>query len=218
MGVPLAALSIQSQGPSPLDQYAKATQIKGMIGQQQLQDIQIQQAKQDQAAYTAANSQWKPNSQGVYDQNDFLDLLRKNNATPQTIMKLQTMQLDRTEKMSIAAKNNAEAATSQAALKSKNADLLAGDIHTVMNLDPEEQPTALSKVLQSRVADGTLTAQDAAQYSAVQPSHLPDVLKHVLGEKGFYDSAKAQADASKAQSDSQLAALKVKQQEGLQSG
>src|SRR5271156_4164875 len=101
MGVPLAALSIGQNQPGPLDQFAKAIQIKNMLGQNQLQQIQIQDAQAGQKAM----QQWDGK-----DLNSYVDLLRKNGASSQSVMGMQSHILDMHAKASQAVKNDADAA------------------------------------------------------------------------------------------------------------
>jgi hypothetical protein len=202
MGVPLAALSIRPpEQQDTLQQFGRALAIKGAMQNQQRgqvelqqQQIALQQQMQDQQAAQAAMKQWQPNAQGQLDQNDFLDLMRKNNATPQTILKLQQAQLDREEKASTTRKNNAAAAADQAKLASEKMQKVSGDIDTLKALPPEQYQSELMKLLQNRIQDGTFTAQEAAGYAQIPQAHLEDLQKHILGEKAFHENQKTLAE------------------------
>lgn len=233
MGVPLAALAINTQGPSPLETVGKIVQLKSLIGQtqhaQRMQPIEEQQAilaEQQQriqeqgqedfnSAYQSARKQWQPNPKtGRYENSDLLDLIEKNGNTAyteQAVTKSRADLLKLAETTSQTIKNDAEAEAANFATHSKKMELLSGDIDSIRSLPPEQQGAALQTVLQNRVKDGTISSAEASQYAGAKPEQLEDIQKHLLGSKTFFDNAKTQAETFKANQDAELAKMKANQ-------
>jgi hypothetical protein len=208
MGVPLAALSIQQQ-PNVLDQQAKALQLKNLAMQNQQQQIQLQ----DQQAGQRAMQQWDGK-----DFNDYVDLLRKNGASAQSVVGMQSHILDMHAKASQTIKNDADAAKMQFETQNDKNQHIAAGIDNVLQQDPDKQPQAFEAFKQNAVQNQWLDPQHAKAMNYQNPEQLQGLQKSLMGMSAFTADYLKKAEAEKDKQDAALAQLKVKQQSGLQSG
>jgi len=200
MGVPLAALSIGQHQPNLLEQYAQAAQVRNLIGQ-------------DAKAGQQAMQQWDGK-----DFNGYVDLLRKNGASAQTVLGVQSHIIDMHAKNSQAIKADADAAKTQFDTENEKNQHLAAIVGNVLKADPSEQAQKLEEGKQTAIKNGWLDPQHAQDITYHSPEQLQGVQKMLMGQTNFTADYQKQAQAEKDKQDAALAAMKVKQQSGLQSG
>jgi hypothetical protein len=223
MGIPLAALAINTQGPSPIDTALKGVQLKSMIGQQQQQaqmhPLELQQAQlalqqqqlqvQDQQAATKAMQQWDGK-----DLNELPQLMKKNGASFQAVTTAQSHILDMHAKAAQAIKADADAAKTQFDTENeKNQHLIAG-LDNVLQMPPEQQAAALEKEKQLAIQNQWLDPQHAQAITYQSPDQLQALKKTLQGQSAFTAEQSKNAETEKAKQDAALAQMKAKQLAG----
>jgi hypothetical protein len=200
--IPLPALATNTQGPSPLDQYAKLLQIRNaqaqqplIQGQQQLQQQQIQQgqfAVQDREAGLKAMQQWD-----AKDPNELPDLIRQNGGSMQAV--LGARDAITKQQQAVAQLNEAQLNVA----KTKN-DYLLGKLQAATDPSvPDEQlPQTVMQAANDSVKAGYLDPQHAqglqqiAQQFQSDPAGLRSHL--ALFEKSLQSQSEQFAQAQKA--------------------
>src|SRR5579862_3247560 len=195
--IPLPALSIRPPDPppDPLQQYGKALSLRGLVGQQQMQQQQLQAGAQenqlrqiqlqDQQAQTKAMQAWDGK-----DINDLPGLILKNGGsanavfgTRQQILKYQTDQ--------------AQLSKDQLANEKVKNDYFAQGIENVKSLPPDQQPAAFDKMKADAVQSGHLDPQQAQQITYQGPQQLDMLQKTVMGHAGVIEAASKAAETQK---------------------
>ena len=172
--IPLAALSVNQNQPSPLEEYAKIMQIRGQQAQQQTQDLQqtgLSQQNQMQAlqlkdaqTLRSLSPQFlqkddKGNVTG-YDFKGLIGAASGAGVSPQTLQKMQMDQLDLTQKYAA----TDEATRNDALAKNKTAyDVLEG---VRSQKDPAARQSAYQQGLQQLQKVGV----DTSKYPPQAPS------------------------------------------------
>jgi hypothetical protein len=180
MGIPNMSLPelrpVQTE--NPMDQYAKALQIRQMGQQSQLTALQTQQqqiALKDQQAMTQAMHDWDGK-----DINALIPLTVKYGASANAVMGLKSKVLEQQEKYSAIAKDDAETgAKNLETMKGKN-DMMVGALNTVMGAKDEELVPSMQSTAADLVQRGLLDpqhAQQLQQYAQLPPAQLRDKLK-----------------------------------------
>lgn len=220
MGVPLAALAINTQGPSPLETATRAVQLKSLLGQQQQQaqmrPIELQQAQlalqqqqlqvQDQQAATRAMQEWDGK-----DLNELPQLMKKNGASFQAVTGAQAHILDMHAKAAQAIKADADAAKTQFDTENeKNQHLIAG-LDNVLSLPPDQQAAALEKEKQLAISNNWLDPQHAQAITYQSPEQLLSLKKTLQGQAAFTAEQSKNAETEKAKQDAALAQMKANQ-------
>jgi hypothetical protein len=152
------------------------------------------------------------------DLNGYVDLLRKNGASGQTVLGMQQHIIAMHAQASEAIKNDADAAKMQFDTENEKNQHLAAIVGNVLKLDPSDQPQALEEGKQTAIKNGWLDPQHAANITYHSPEQLQGVQKMLMGQSNFTADYQKQAQAEKDKQDAALAQMKVKQQSGLQSG
>lgn len=199
--IPLPALDVHpAQSPDALSQYSTALQMKSLLGEQQMQSIQIQQAQQQQKDQQAVTQAWKN-----WDGKDTDGLVKgvldaggsgaAANQVEQTLM----------------ARQQQKNALSESDLKLQNekTDRMLGRLDAAENVRDEDLPLHVQNALQESVKAGDLDPQHAAAAQQLLAKAGPDpkAMRDTLDnfKKGFQlDSvqnarAKDQADIQKNQ-------------------
>lgn len=203
--IPLPALGIHQQ-ESPLDQYARALQIRNMQqqgqllpGQLQMQQQQIQASQQenqmrqqqlsDQQAMTKAMQEW--------DGKDFSQLpglVMKHGASAQTVLGLRSSIVKQQTDL-------AQLSKEQLANEKTKNDFFAQELENVKSFPEEQRPQAFQSALQRSVQKGYLDPQQAQGMQYQGPDQLDMLEKSFLGFSGTLKQTEAQIDmrAKKAQ-------------------
>ncbi len=196
--IPLPALDVRppQQQPSPLDEYARALQLKSQMTNAPLQtqalqnevqsssaDVQIkQQQLKDQQAMTATMQQWghakptpapaadgsapAPKDSSMPSYDDLVPLAIKNGASFSAVQGLQQHILAMKAQAAQIAMNDARAGSSNAEAMKSKNGMIVSAMTGVMNL-PDEQ---LSQGIQQ-------TAQQLAQQGLFDPQHVQQAMQ-----------------------------------------
>src|SRR6478672_4173982 len=126
--IPLPALGVRppEQPANPMDQYAKAVQLKSLMQAQQMQqqDMQIKQQQiKDQQAHTAAMNQWDGK-----DPEEIPKLILKNGGSGDAAMSMKKSILGQKVQYSQMAKDDAETGSKNIETLQKKHDMTAGAI------------------------------------------------------------------------------------------
>lgn len=198
MGIPNMSLPelrpVQTE--NPMDQYAKALQVRAMGQQSQLTALQTQQqqlALKDQQAMTQAMHDWDGK-----DINALIPLTVKYGASANAVMGLKSKVLEQQEKYSTIAKDDAETgAKNLETLKGKN-DMMVGALNTVMGAKDEEIVATLQSTAADLAQRGLLDAphaQQVQQMAGLPPDQIRKKLQ--LFEKGYRSDTQQIEDAAK---------------------
>jgi hypothetical protein len=211
MGIPLAALAINQNQPGPLDQAAKALQLKSLAQQQQYQaqaqPLELQQRQQaieqekrriaNLDASTKAMNQWNTG-----DLADLPDLIRKNGGDYETVMQAHKAVYAQKEQISKIAEQDATTGSKNIETYQKKADQTVGELSSAKDI-PDEQLSgwALGKVgelAQSGIIDPS-HAQHLAQQ--IQQSQTPAQIREGLDHysKGIQGASALATQAQKEQ-------------------
>ena len=162
------ALQIQ-QPESPLKQFGEAEQIKGMMQQQQMGAIELQNARQSQLEQQTIMQLYRQN-QGDLGKT-IADATATGKVRPQTLLQLQNQHI--TMQTSLANLGEKELANAKTF-----GDMAAGGLDSVLKVPEAERPAALQRVLAGFAANGV----PAEQIQGVQKqlSGLPDLSDQTL--------------------------------------
>jgi hypothetical protein len=233
--VPLAALAVQPQQPiDPLSQYAKAVQLKSMLGQQalqpgqqQLQQQQIQQqtlqtqqlqnrVKSQQAMIqawsdpdfvkqiTGGSSQNGTPNGPGFDPNAMMQGLVQHGVLPEDANTLVNSFVDRSAKVSETVKNNAAAASDQINTYGKSLDNLTSRLASIYDMPVSKAGPAFDALKQD-LAKNPLPGMSPQELSALQGSTLDHL-------PAFINMGKVEssiADYHKQEADAAVAQQKV---------
>jgi hypothetical protein len=184
--VPLAALSINTKPPDPIEEYGRVMQLKSLAGQQQTQQLQqvgLQQENQmraqqlqDQQAQTAALKDWDGKS---LDELPGLLLKHGGSATAVFGMKNQILQ----QKTALT-----KLQTDQLANQKGINDQLLGKLQAATSGDDAGLPQRVTQATQDAVQQGLLDPQHAQGIQQIlQQNQDPKALRNQLSimEKGL---------------------------------
>src|SRR5215469_3450774 len=110
----------------PLEEYGRALGIKSMLQEQQQRDIQTQQSRislDDVKATTAAMREWDGK-----DVNQLYPLVMKHGGSSAAVIGLKNQVIGQQEKLSMIAKNDAEAGKNRIETMQKDNDTLLGHL------------------------------------------------------------------------------------------
>lgn len=199
--IPLVATSIRPPA-NPLDEYAKALSIKGMIQGQQIGQAQLtgeqlknQQAEQDvkdRQATTAAMQEWDGKSYS-----DLPPLVLKHGGSSTAVVGLQKAALGMQEQKSTIAKNDAETGAKNLETTQKKNDMLLGHLSAVTSVGDDQLVSQLRTQKNAALLDGVLDPQHAAIIDHLvdtgDPKTIRDSLatleKGLIGQKEQFDQA-----------------------------
>jgi predicted Zn-dependent protease with MMP-like domain len=187
MGGYYPALAVRP--PEPLgDQLTRAVQLRSLIGQQQMQQIQIQ----DMQAQTRAMQQWDGK-----DWNDYADLVRKNGGSGQTVMGINQHLLQQRAEHSIQIKNDAEAFKAKTEATQKIMDNAAAEIDNLKTLKPEDQAQGFEKAKQNIIGKFPEAADIVRGMQYNGPDSIDLYEKSLLGMSNYNKQLTEQAQAEK---------------------
>jgi hypothetical protein len=169
------ALAIQ-QPPSVMDEYTRAVQLRSLMGQAQMQQLQLQ----DQQASTRAMQQWDGK-----DFNDYADLLRKNGASAQTVMGVHQHLLQMENEAALARKNDAEGSAKNYETTQKIYDHFSAQLDNLKGLSPDDQASGFEKAKQDTVRQYPQTAQFLGNLHYQGADQLDSLEKVLMGESNF---------------------------------
>src|SRR5882762_4187089 len=182
--IPLPALDIRPP-ENPLDQYAKALSVKSMLQGQQLQkqaidrgDIENQEAAQklaDQKAMTSAMQEWDGKS---YE--DLIPLAKAHGASSNQVLALSQSILDRQEKKSVMAKNDAEKGKNNLETEQKKNDMLLGHFDALKDVPDEQLINAAHTEKNAALAGGYIDKAHADSLDEILASNDPVKIRKAL--------------------------------------
>ena len=155
--IPLPALGVRppEQPANPVDQYAKAVQLKSMLQAQQMQQgqLQIQQQQiKDQQAHTKALTQWDGKNP-----DDIPNLILKNGGSGDAALNMRKMLLQqKSETLDLVAKQGTEA--------KRQSDLTLGAKDAVQNAPAAQRPQVYQQQLQGLQQAGVDVSKFPQQY------------------------------------------------------
>jgi hypothetical protein len=220
--IPLPALDIKpAQPPSVLDQLGHIMALRNLMGDQQLQQgqVQLQQAQlqgeqqknqmaaiqlQDQKAMSAAMQAWDGK-----DINDLPGLALKQGASAQTVFGLK-------QQLVTYQKNLQDMTKDKLANEATKSDVIAGHIDTVKSLPPDQQPQAFESAKADLIKRGYMDPQLAQGLQYQGPQQLDVLEKFYQSHSQLVESAlkgaqtgeqNAQASAAQAEEQNRRAQL-----------
>lgn len=168
------ALMIQ-QPESPLKQFGEAQQIKGMVQQQQMGQIELENARQSQLEQQTIMHLYR-NNQGDLAKT-IADATATGKVRPQTLLQMQNQHI--AMQTALATQNEKELANAKTF-----GDMAAGGLDTVLKAPVAERPAALQRVLAGMAANNVPPEQ--IQGIQKQLASLPDLSDETL--KGLESS------------------------------
>jgi len=139
---------------NPMDQYAKALQIKGQMQQQQMGDIQLQQAQQAQKDTETVKQAFMENKG---DLDATIKAAAERGVSPQMLTQLQQHALDVKTKV-------ADLVTKQGAIAQQQADLMQGAHDAVDKAPADQKPAIYQQQLQALHRQNVDVSQMPPQY------------------------------------------------------
>lgn len=198
--IPLPALDIRSQQPSPLQTYATLQQIIGQQQDQQLRAQQIQQGQlqlQDQRAMSAAMKQWDGQ-----DPADLPGLILKNGGSANAVFGARNQILE--YQTGLANKTKLELAN-----EATRNDVIAGHIDEVKSLPVDQQPQAFEAAKADLVNRGYLDPQKAQSFQYQGPDQLDALEKVYVAHSAQVSDALKAAQTGEALGKGALAATQA---------
>ena len=208
--IPLPALGIRppEQQPGPMDEFAKIQQLKSLLGEQQVQQQQIQAgqlenqqrqlALKDNQAMTAAMQDWDGK-----DISALPPLIIKHGGSAMAVMGMRQKVLESQEKASAIAKDDAQTGQTNTDTLIKKHDQIVGALHSLDDVPDDQLHDAIAQKVQS--LGGLLSPQEmqqAQQLGQIQdPKQLRSTLanfeKSLTGFNAQLSQAKDKAQAEK---------------------
>ncbi len=189
--IPLPALAVKTpEQPDIVGGLQRILAIKSVLGQQQLQQQEVQQGDiklHDQQAASAAMRDWDGK-----DINDLPGLILKNGGSATAVFNAKNSIVDYQSKLANATKDQL------ANEKTKN-DYFAQAIDNVRSLPPEQQPDAFEAAKADAVQRGHLDPKVAQTLTYQGPQQLDLLEKNLIGHSAAVDQAAKAAETQKNQ-------------------
>ncbi len=151
--IPLVALDTRTQQPSSLQEFSSLQQIMGARQDQQIRDVQLQQAQQsqaDQKATTQAMQQWDGQ-----DYTKIPSLILKNGGSANAVFAATQHIQDVRHKASEIAKNDAATNASNLESAIKTNDQYRGRLQAIINAPADQKQTLWQQEIAAEKAAGT---------------------------------------------------------------
>lgn len=171
------ALAINTTGESPLNMLGKIEQIRGSQIQQQLQTVQLDEARTEQQSRTALMKAWADNG-GDYNKT-ISDARTSGKVTPGDLMAFQTHAVELQTKAALLTKE-------QLANESSTNDIFANTLESFKQLPPDQRtPDAIKTVAGSLANSGVDISKYMPAFQSLAQNPTDENIKTLeLGLKG----------------------------------